>query len=121
MPPRLRPAPGTGKWWALGIAFTLAFTAFASWRVLSVADEQIRVTNLLWSIPDDRSLTASFEVAKPAGVRVVCTVEAQDLKRNTVGSTQVAVPAEGTVSTPQVTVRTTTQAFAAVVRSCVRA
>lgn len=117
----LRIAPGTGKWWALGIAFTLAFTVFASWRVLTVSAQAIDVTTTGFKVIDERTLKLTFDVHKPAEVAVVCTVHAQDQKKNVVGSTTVDVPA-GTerTTTHAVLIKTTTQAFAGLVHDCVR-
>ena len=117
----LKIAPGTGKWWALGIAFTLAFTVFASWRVLSVADQAIDVTTTGFKVIDDRTLKLSFDVHKPPQVAVVCTVHAQDQKKNVVGTLSVDIPAAtDRTTTHEVLIKTTTQAFAGRVRDCVR-
>ncbi len=116
-----RPTPGTGKWWLLGIAFALAFTTWASWRVLSVADQAMDVTTTGFQVLDDRTMTVTFQITKPPEVTAICTIQAQDLRKNVVGSTTITVPA-GTarVSDQTATVRTTTQAFAGLVHDCVR-
>ncbi len=117
----LRITPGTGKWWALGIAFTLAFTVFASWRVLSVADQAIDATTTGFKVVDDRTLKLTFDVHKPPQVAVVCTVHAQDRKKNVVGTLFVDIPAATErTTTHEVLIKTTTQAFAGLVHDCVR-
>lgn len=117
----LRPTPGTGKWWALGIAFTVLFTAVASWRVLSVADEQVSADATAWRVLDERTLELTFDVHKPPQLTVVCTLQAQDLKKNVVGSAQVEIPPASARSTNHtVQIRTTTLAFAGIVHDCVR-
>ncbi len=117
----LRITPGTGKWWALGIAFTLAFTVFASWRVLSVADQAIDATTTGFKVVDDRTLKLTFDVHKPPQVAVVCTVHAQDRKKNVVGTLSVDIPAATErTTTHEVLIKTTTQAFAGLVHDCVR-
>ena len=117
----LRPAPGTGKWWALGIAVTVLFTVFASWRVLSVADQRIDADTTAFHAVDDRTFQLSFDVHKPPALTVVCTLQAQDLKKNVVGSATLTVPpATERTTTHTVTIRTTTKAFAGIVHDCLR-
>lgn len=117
----LRPAPGTGKWWALGIAFTVLFTAFASWRVLSVSGQQISADTTAWRAVDERTLELTFDVHKPPELTVVCTLQAQDLKKNVVGSAQVEIPPAATRTTNHtVPIRTTTLAFTGIVHDCIR-
>ncbi len=119
--PTLRPAPGTGKWWALGIAFTVLFIAFASWRVLGVAAEQVDADTTAFHAIDDRTFQLSFDVHKPTALTVVCTLQAQDLKKNVVGTATLTVPpAPERTTTHTVTIRTTTKAFAGIVHDCVR-
>ncbi len=117
----LRITPGTGKWWALGIGFTLAFTGFASWRVLSVADQAIDVTTTAVSVLDDRTTVVTFDVHRPAGLAVVCTIQAQDQRKAVVGTVTVDLPgATERTTTHQVSVKTTTRAFTGLVHDCVR-
>ncbi len=117
----LRITPGTGKWWALGIAFTLAFTVFASWRVLSVSDQAIDATTTGFKVVDERTLKLTFDVHKPPQIAVVCTVQAQDQKKNVVGTLTVDIPAATErTTTHEVLIKTTTQAFAGLVHDCVR-
>lgn len=117
-----RPAPGTGKWWALGIAFALSMTAFFSWRVLSVADEQITARTLGFAVVDTRTTTIDFEVTRPPTTTVVCTVQAQDIGHGVVGSAQVTLaPGGDRIVRQSATIRTTTKAVAALVHDCVRA
>ena len=119
---RPRITPGTGKWWALGIAFTLAFTGFASWKVLSVADQAIDVTLTAVSVVDDRTTVVTFDLHRPPAQAVVCTVQAQDQRKAVVGTATVDLPpATERTTTHQVTVKTTTRAFTGLVHDCVRA
>mgnify|MGYP001184715300 FL=1 len=118
---RWRPTPGTGRWWALGLAFTLAFTAWASWRVLSVSSLRITVDETGYTIVDERTVTLTFLVTKPVDTIAVCTVQAKDLRKNVVGSATVDIPAANTRTTAHTaTIKTTTSAFTALVHDCVR-
>lgn len=119
--PLPRPAPGTGTWWVIGIAFTVAMTAFFTWRVFSVAAEQITAQTVGFRVVDARTTTIDFDVTRPVGTRVVCTVQAQDVRHGVVGSVDVTVPTDGLRTVRQsATIRTTTQAVAALVHDCVR-
>lgn len=116
-----KPAPGTGKWWALGIAFTLVFVSWLGYREFSVAGQRVTAQTLGFQIVDGRTTQIEFEVTKPAEAAVVCTVQAQDIKHAVVGSATVDIPASAaTVSRHATTIRTTTPAVAALVHSCVR-
>ncbi len=120
--PTRRPgAAGNGRWWVIGILATLVFLVVVTWRVLSTADQQITVTTTGFQVDDDRQTTIAFTVHKHPDQRVVCTVQAQDLKKNVVGSAQVtAPPGPDRDVALTVPIRTTTKAYAAIVYSCVR-
>ena len=109
------------RWWLVGVAFLVVAAAVASWRVLSVADEQVTATVVGFKVVDERTTTISFDVTKPPSVTVVCTVHAQNLKKALVGSAQVTVPPSTERTTnQQVAIKTTTGAVAALVQDCIR-
>ena len=108
-------------WWLVGAVFLVLAASFASWRVLSIADEQVTATVVGFKVVDDRTTTISFDVTKPPSVTVVCTVHAQNLKKALVGSAEIVVPpAAQRTTTHTATIKTTTRAVAAIVQSCVR-
>lgn len=108
-------------WWLVGAVFLVLAASFASWRVLSIADEQVTATVVGFKVIDDRTTTISFDVTKPPSVTVVCTVHAQNLKKALVGSAQVTVPPSTERTTnQQATIKTTTGAVAALVQDCIR-
>lgn len=116
-----KPAPGTGKWWVLGIAVTLAFAGWLGYRELSVAGQRVTAQTLGFEVVDARSTQIRFEVSKPPEVAVVCTVQAQDIRHAVVGSATVDIPPSAErVTQHEATIRTTTPAVAALVHSCVR-
>ncbi len=117
----LRPAPGTTKWWVLGIVFTLAFGGWLFYREYSVAGERVMARLMAFDIVDARTASIRFEVTKPPEQAVVCTLQAQDVHHAVVGSAQVTVgPSPQRTTTQEATIRTTTPAVAALVHSCVR-
>lgn len=122
MSPGPRIAPGTGKWWVLGIVFTVAFTAFASWRVLSVADQKIDATTIAVAVVDARTTIVTFDVSRPGQIAVTCTVQAQDQRKNVVGTVTVDIPVTTQRATTrhEASIKTTTLAFTGLVHDCVR-
>jgi len=118
----VRPAKGTGKWWALGIAFTLAFAGWLGYREYSVADQRVTAQTLGFDVVDARTVSIDFEVSKPPEMTVVCTLQAQDIRHAVVGSATATIPpADQRSSRHEASIRTTTQAVAALVHDCVRA
>jgi uncharacterized protein DUF4307 len=117
--PLPRPAPGTGKWWAIGIAGVTVGVALAVWLGLSYSVGQVTWTDTGYRVIDDRSVQVDFDVHRPEGQAVTCVVRALDQAFGTVGTLEVQIPAspQGSVHR-QVTVRTTTRAVTGVVRDC---
>lgn len=117
-----RPAQGTGKWWAIGIAATMAFGGWLAFREVTVAGQRVTAQTLGFQVVDERTVTIDFEVSKPPEVTVVCTVQAQDIRHAVVGSATTTIGASDERSTRHdATIRTTTPAVAALVHDCVRA
>jgi hypothetical protein len=116
-----KPAPGTGKWWALGIALTLVFVAWLAYREAAVVSQRVIAQTLGFRIVDGRTAEIEFEVSKPPETTVVCTVQAQDVLHAVVGSATVDIPPSSERTTRhETTIRTTTPAVAALVHTCVR-
>ena len=108
-------------WWAVGAVFFVIAASFATWRIMSVANEQVTATVVGFKVVDERTTTISFDVTKPPEVTVVCTVHAQNIKKALVGSAQVTVPPSTERTTNhQVAIKTTTGAVAALVQDCMR-
>jgi Domain of unknown function (DUF4307) len=117
--PLPRPAPGTGKWWALGVAGCAAGVAVAVWLGLSMSVGKVTWTDTGFQVLDDRTVEVEFDVHRPDGQAVTCVVRALDKGFGTVGTAEVAIPASGERSVHRkVTVRTTTRAVTGLVRSC---
>lgn len=117
--PLPRPAPGTGKWWLIGVVGCLLGAALVTWLALVNTVGRVTWTDTAYRVVDDRTVVVDFEVHRPEGQAVTCEVRALDQGFGVVGSLEVAVPAssERTVHR-QVTVRTTTRAVTGTVRTC---
>jgi len=117
--PLPRPAPGTAKWWVVGIVGCLAGTALAIWWGLASTVGQVTWTDLGYQHATDRSITVMYDVHRPVGHDVSCVVQALDNRHGPVGAVTVRIPAGEQASVHQVTtVQTTTRAVTGVVQGC---
>ena len=117
--PLPRPAPGTGKWWLVGIIGCTIGVALATWLGLANTVGQITWTDTGYKVIDDRSVRVDFDVHRQAGQAVTCRVHALDQTFGVVGVVDVAVPATTTPSVHrQVVVRTASRAVTGVVETC---
>lgn len=118
-----RPAPGTAKWWVVGILGVGAGVAVAVWFGISstVGLASYMTTNS--TVIDDRSVRVVFDLTRPPGKVTTCTIRALARDFSTVGTIDVpypAPPADGgaVTSTETVTVRTAMRAVSGEVRTC---
>lgn len=119
MPPLPRPAPGTLRWWVVGSIGIAAGTAMAVWFGISATSGQVSWVDTGYRHVDSRTLDVEYDLYRPAGSAVTCTVRALDVHHGTVGSTQVTLPPTGEDASHQTTrVRTTTPAVSGEVQSC---
>lgn len=114
-----RPAPGQLKWWiigTIGISFGIAMSV---WFGLSMTAGVVSSQTFGYKVVDDQSVAVTFDVTRPEGRPVTCTVYALASDFSTVGSTETTVPQSRSDTTRQtVTVRTTTRAVTGDVKSC---
>ncbi|KRE56901.1 DUF4307 domain-containing protein [Phycicoccus sp. Soil748] len=117
--PLPRPAPGTGRWWFVGIIGCTIGVGLAVWLGLANSLGAITATDTGYKVLDDRSVRVEFDVHRPAGEAVTCRIQALDATFGVVGVTDVDVPAsdEGSVH-KVVVVRTASRAVTGVVDSC---
>ena len=116
-----RPAPGTGRWWVIGILAIGLSVVIIVWLNLRVAADRITAETTGFRINDERSVTVYFEVSRPPGVAVTCTLQAMDSGFGTVGTASTPVPAtDERLVKHSGTVRTTSTAVTGLVQSCVR-
>jgi len=119
--PLPRPAPGTARWWVIGVVGCLAAVGVIVWWgvVSTVGGVTPEVTG--YSVDSDTALTVEYDLHRPAGVAVVCRINALDSSRNRVGTVEDTVPAQGPESVHRVvSMRTTVRAVTGVVESCTR-
>jgi hypothetical protein len=119
--PLPRPAPGTARWWVIGVVGCLAAVGVIVWWgvVTTVGGVTPEVTG--YRVDSDTAVTVEYDLHRPAGVAVVCRINALDSGRNRVGTVEDAVPAQGPASVHRVvSLRTTVRAVTGVVDSCTR-
>ncbi|MGL5866108.1 MAG: DUF4307 domain-containing protein [Dermatophilaceae bacterium] len=118
--PLPRPAPGTGRWWAVGAFGTSLVLGFAIWWAAATIGG-LRPTVTGYHVESDASIVVEYDLARPDGVAVVCRISALDGGRGRVGTIEDDVPAAGPASVRRaVRVRTSTRAVTGVVDSCTR-
>jgi hypothetical protein len=114
-----RPAPGTLKWWIVGVIGIGAGIALVVWFALSATVGLPTWQTWAYKVVDDRTVTVTFDVTRPGGQPMTCTVEALDRDFGVVGSARHAVPqTETETSRHTATVRTTTRAVTGRVKTC---
>ena len=100
-----RPAPGTTRWWVVGTVGVSLMVAVIVWYALASANA-LRADVTSYRDVTDSQITVAYDVHRPDGAAVRCTIEAQDVRHGRVGTVTDDVPA-GAVSVHRVvTVRT---------------
>ncbi|MEW1954819.1 DUF4307 domain-containing protein [Terrabacter sp. NPDC080008] len=114
-----RPAPGQLKWWVIGTVGILAGVALATWLGLSATLGQPSWDTLGYKVVSDQQVRVDFQVYRPGGTALTCTVEALAIDFSPVGTTTVQVPASTEETTKQsAMLRTTSRAVTGQVTHC---
>ena len=98
----------------VGFAVLCGVAGYIAWNQ---ANPQIQATVISYNV-DGNAITVTFEVDKAANQAVECTVQAEDLQGNVIGSANVAVPAGRAKEDMVYTVNSTGTPNTAVVSSC---
>ena len=117
--PLPRPAPGTTRWWVIGTVGISLAVAVIVWFALASANA-LRADVTAYRGVTDSQVTVAYDVHRPDGAAVRCTIEAQDVRHGRVGTVTDDVPAGAKSVHREVTVRTSARAVVGVVSSCVR-
>ena len=119
--PLPRPAPGTTRWWVVGIVGCLAAVGVIVWWGIVTTVGSVRPEVTGYKVESDTSIVVEYDLHRPAGTAVVCRISALDSGRNRVGTVEDAVPATGPTSVHRVvSLRTSVRAVTGVVDSCTR-
>jgi hypothetical protein len=117
--PLPRPAPGTTRWWVVGAVGIAVMVAAIVWFGLASANA-LKASVTRYHVVSDSELEVGYDVHRPDGAAVRCTVEAQDVRHGRVGTVTDEVPAGLESVHREVKVRTSARAVTGVVSSCVR-
>jgi hypothetical protein len=99
----------------------LVVAVLVGWWTFRNEGQRITATTIGYKVESDTAVTVSFDVSRPPGVAVTCTVRAMDGHFTVVGTTDIVVPPEGErVIHLEKAVRTTSRAVTGVVQDCVR-
>lgn len=108
-------------WVVAGGVVGLLVAVLLGWWTVRGEAQRITATTTAYKVESDTSVSVSFDVSRPSGLPVTCTVRALDGHFGVVGSADVVIPPEGEhVVHQEKTFRTTTRAVTAVVQDCVR-
>ena len=108
-------------WTVVGVVVVVVAAVLIGWWTLRNETQRITATTIGYKVESDTSVRVSFDVSRPPGLAVTCTVRAMDGHFTVVGTADIVVPPEGErVVHLQKAVRTTTRAVTGVVQDCVR-
>ncbi|CCH77925.1 conserved hypothetical protein [Nostocoides japonicum T1-X7] len=103
------------------MAIVLA-VVLVTWLTLLNTVGQVTSTVTGYHVVDDATVTLDFDVHRPEGAAVHCTVQALNSEYSVVGTLEVDIPAEGARSIHRhVTIRTASRAVTGTVDSCAKA
>lgn len=119
--PLPRPAPGTTRWWVVGILGCLVAVGVIIWWGITSTTGSVRPEVTGYRVESDTAIVVEYDLHRPAGTAVICRVSALDGGRNRVGTVEDAIPAEGAASVHRVVaLRTSVRAVTGVVDTCTR-
>ena len=108
-------------WTVTGAVVGAVAAVLIGWWTLRNEGQRITATTISYKIESDTSVLVSFDVSRPPGLAVTCSVRAMDGHFTVVGTADIVVPPEGDqVVHLQKAVRTTSRAVTGVVQDCVR-
>jgi hypothetical protein len=108
-------------WTVTGAVVGAVAAVLIGWWTLRNEGQRITATTISYKVESDTSVLVSFDVSRPPGLAVTCSVRALDGHFTVVGTADIVVPPEGEqVVHLQKAVRTTSRAVTGVVQDCVR-
>ena len=106
---RVRNRGKVRAWWiAVGVV-AVASIGWLGWGVLAGGSANVRADDTAFAIPDERTVSVSFQVTAPVGAEIACAIEALDEDFGVVGWRVIVYPA---------TIPTVGQATTGLVNTC---
>ena len=84
--PLPRPAPGTMRWWVVGVLGVAAMTAFVIWSGLRSTVGAVTPEVTGYRVLSDSSIEVDYRVLRPADRALTCVVTALDERKGVVGT-----------------------------------
>lgn len=110
---------GARHWWVVGGALVAVAVGLTVWFGLAGTEGAVTATDVGFEHTSDREVVMVFDVTRPPGTTVSCTVTAMDGTYGRVGTAEHEVPAsEESTTRVRAPVRTTTRAVTATVQDC---
>ena len=116
--PRL--APGTLRWWIVGVLGVGAMVAVVIWYGLEANVGAVVPEVTAYRVVSDSQLEVDYRLTRPADRAVTCTITGLDARKGIVGTVTDEVPAGESRVQRSVEIRTAQRAVTGVVDSCVR-
>lgn len=114
-----RPRRGKRLWWVVGGLLVAVGLALTVWFGVSSTERAVTTTDIGFERPSTKEIVMVFDVTRPTGTALSCTVTAMDGEYARVGTVEHEVPAaDEETSRVRATVRTTTPAVTATVQDC---
>ena len=114
-----RPDRGDRRWWIVGTVAVAVGVALTIWFGLSSSQGAVKSTDIGFERPGEREIVMIFDVTRPSGTTLSCTITALDGEYGRVGTKEQEIPASEEATTRvRAKVRTTTTAVTATVQDC---
>lgn len=79
--------------WSIVAVLALGAIGYLGWTTVASSAGSVTATDTGFSVTDDRSVSATFQITAPIGQPVACALEARDEEHGTVGWRVVQYPA----------------------------
>ncbi|KRE37521.1 hypothetical protein ASG73_07580 [Janibacter sp. Soil728] len=113
------PDRGRRLWWGIGGLLVAVAAAMTIWYGVSATQGAVTSTDIGFERNGEREIVMIFDVTRPTGTALTCTVTAMDGNYARVGTKRQSVPAsEESTTRVRSAVRTTTTAVTATVADC---
>lgn len=118
--PLPKPAPGTLKWWIIGVVGIGAMVAWVTWFAIASTVGAVSPQVTGYKVESDSLVRVEYQLIRPDDTAVSCVVVALDERKGRAGAVTDDIPAGGSPVQRTVDVRTSHRAVTGIVESCVR-